>query len=109
MTASAGSRGGLVDALIAGQRDPEVLAELAKGRMRTKIPQLQGVLAGRFKTTTACCAGRCWPHRPGARHRGLPRGAHLRTLDPLRSGGVVARDDPGGGDGPPEGRAILGG
>lgn len=38
----------MIDALIGGQRDPQVLAELAKGRMRNKIPQLQDALAGRF-------------------------------------------------------------
>ncbi len=36
------------DALIAGQRDPHVLAEMAKGRMRSKIPALQDAMAGRF-------------------------------------------------------------
>jgi transposase len=38
----------MIDALIAGQRDPEVLAEMAKGKMRRKIPQLQDALVGRF-------------------------------------------------------------
>ena len=38
----------MIDALIAGQRDPAVLAEMAKGRMRAKIPQLEDALAGRF-------------------------------------------------------------
>lgn len=38
----------MIDALIAGQRDPEVLADMAKGRMRSKIPQLQDAMAGRF-------------------------------------------------------------
>jgi len=38
----------MIDALIAGQRDPAVLAEMAKGRMRQKIPQLTDALAGRF-------------------------------------------------------------
>lgn len=38
----------MIEALIAGQRDPEVLAELAKGRMRSKIHALQDALAGRF-------------------------------------------------------------
>lgn len=38
----------MIDALIAGQRDPAVLAEMAKGRMRTKIPELKDALAGRF-------------------------------------------------------------
>jgi transposase len=34
--------------LIAGERDPVVLADLAKRRMRSRIPQLQRALAGRF-------------------------------------------------------------
>jgi len=40
----------MIDALIAGQRDPEVLAEMAKGRMRSKIPELKDALAGRFNS-----------------------------------------------------------
>ena len=38
----------MIDALIAGQRDSAVLAEMAKGRMRSKIPELRDALAGRF-------------------------------------------------------------
>ncbi len=38
----------MIDALIAGQRDPAVLAEMSKGRMRSKIPELKDALAGRF-------------------------------------------------------------
>jgi transposase len=38
----------MIDALISGQRDTAVLAEMAKGRMRSKIPELQDALAGRF-------------------------------------------------------------
>lgn len=38
----------MIDALIAGERDPEVLADLAKKRMRAKIPELQRALVGRF-------------------------------------------------------------
>jgi len=38
----------MIDALIGGQRDPEALAEMAKGRMRSKIPQLRDAMAGRF-------------------------------------------------------------
>ncbi len=38
----------MIDALIAGQRDPDVLAEMARGRMRSKIPELKDALAGRF-------------------------------------------------------------
>jgi transposase len=38
----------MVEALIAGERDPEVLAGLAKGRMRAKHAALVEALAGRF-------------------------------------------------------------
>lgn len=40
----------MLEALCAGEADPEVLAELARGRMRAKIPQLQEALEGRFRT-----------------------------------------------------------
>ena len=40
----------MLEALIAGVRDPEVLAEMARARMRQKIPQLQKALAStRFR------------------------------------------------------------
>lgn len=38
----------MLRALIAGERDPEVLAELAKGLLRKKIPELREALTGRF-------------------------------------------------------------
>ncbi len=38
----------MLEALIAGERDPEVLADLAKARLRTKIPALREALVGRF-------------------------------------------------------------
>jgi transposase len=39
----------MLDALVSGTRDPEVLAELAKGTLRKKIPELERALAGEFK------------------------------------------------------------
>jgi len=39
----------MMAALIAGQRDPTVLAELARARMRTKIPVLQEAFVGHFE------------------------------------------------------------
>lgn len=39
----------MVEALIAGERDGAVLAELAKGKMRPKRPALAEALAGRFQ------------------------------------------------------------
>ena len=38
----------MIEALIAGERDPATLADLARGRMRTKIPELTMACAGRF-------------------------------------------------------------
>ena len=38
----------MLTALVAGERDPRVLAELAKGRLRAKLPQLRQALRGRF-------------------------------------------------------------
>ena len=38
----------MLKALVAGERDPQVLAELAKGRLRVKIPDLRRALRGRF-------------------------------------------------------------
>ena len=39
----------IIDALLAGVSDPEVLAELAKGRLRSKVPALRQALAGEFR------------------------------------------------------------
>src|SRR5688500_17543326 len=36
----------MLAALIAGERDPKILAELARSRMRTKIPRLEEAFAG---------------------------------------------------------------
>ncbi len=38
----------MLDALIAGERDPAALADLAKRRLRSKIPELTEALTGRF-------------------------------------------------------------
>jgi len=39
----------MLTALVGGERDPMVLAELAKGRLRVKIPQLREAMRGRFR------------------------------------------------------------
>jgi transposase len=52
----------MLEALVAGTHDPEVLAALAKGRLRTKLPALREALAGRFRTDiTGCWSLRSWP------------------------------------------------
>lgn len=40
----------MLEALVAGTHDPEVLAELAKGRLRRKLPELREALIGRFRS-----------------------------------------------------------
>jgi transposase len=39
----------MLEALTAAERDPQVLAELAKGKLRNKIPELTEALTGRFR------------------------------------------------------------
>ena len=39
----------MLDALLGGQGDPEVLAELARGRLRSKLPDLRKALDGRVQ------------------------------------------------------------
>ena len=38
----------MLDALVAGERDPNILADMAKRRLRSKIPELTEALTGRF-------------------------------------------------------------
>ena len=42
----------MLEALIGGITDPEVLAELARGRLRSKIPALKEALEGHFSAHT---------------------------------------------------------
>ena len=39
----------MLDALVGGERDPQVLAELARGRLRAKLPELRLALDGRLR------------------------------------------------------------
>ena len=53
---------GMLAALVDGERDPDVLAELAKGRLRRKIPALRQALRGRFTDHHALLIGMCLEH-----------------------------------------------
>lgn len=66
----------MIEALIAGERDPRVLANLARGTMRNKIPDLAMACAGRF-----------------ADHHALLARMHLDHIDHLTSmiGGLDER------------------
>lgn len=52
----------IIEALIAGERDPVVLAEMAKGRMRAKIPALTEALSGHFGAHHAIVCRRIIDH-----------------------------------------------
>jgi hypothetical protein len=47
----------MLQALVAGTRDPAVLAELARGKLRQKLPALRQALAGRFGAHHALLVG----------------------------------------------------
>lgn len=47
----------MLEALIQGERDPEVLAGLARGTLRSKVPELIEALTGRFNEHHAFMAG----------------------------------------------------
>jgi transposase len=52
----------MLAALVAGERDPQVLAELAKGKLRNKIPALRQALRGRFRDHHAVLIGLALDH-----------------------------------------------
>jgi transposase len=43
----------MLQALVDGERDPERLAQLAKGKLRAKIPMLNEAMRGRFQSRHA--------------------------------------------------------
>jgi transposase len=59
----------MLTAMIDGEQDPLVLADLAKGKLRRKIPDLAQALTGHFDVNHAgwparCCGGWSWSSRP---------------------------------------------
>jgi transposase len=52
----------MLDALVDGTTDPEVLADLARGRLRVKIPALREALEGRFEAHHALVIGAILAH-----------------------------------------------
>jgi transposase len=52
----------MLDALVSGTTDPEVLADLARGRLRKKIPALREALEGRFDSLHALLIGSILAH-----------------------------------------------
>jgi transposase len=52
----------MLDALVSGTTDPEILAELAQGKLRAKIPALKEALEGRFEPHHALVIGAILAH-----------------------------------------------
>jgi transposase len=52
----------MIEALIAGERDPAALAGLAKGKPRPKIPELTAARHGHFAAHHAIAAARILAH-----------------------------------------------
>jgi transposase len=52
----------MLDALVTGTTDPTVLANLARGKLRTKIPALKEALQGRFDTEHALIVSQILAH-----------------------------------------------
>jgi Transposase len=56
------SRRDMLDALVTGTTDPTVLAELARGKLRAKIPALEEALEGRFDSEHALIVSQILAH-----------------------------------------------
>jgi transposase len=52
----------MLDALVHGTTDADVLADLARGRLRTKLPALRAALTGRFRPHHAFLLGQILAH-----------------------------------------------
>jgi len=52
----------MLEALVAGTTDPELLADLARGRLRAKLPALREALEGRFSAQHALLVGAILAH-----------------------------------------------
>jgi transposase len=52
----------MLQALVGGSHDPELLAELAKGKLRRKLPALREALEGRFRAHHALIVGQILAH-----------------------------------------------
>jgi hypothetical protein len=82
----------MLAALVAGERDPQVLAELAKGKLRNKLPQLRQALRGRLASIMGCWSG--WPLTTRGHLDGAIAALDGR-IDEVIAPFAVARDRPG--------------
>jgi transposase len=75
----------MIEALIAGERDPAVLADMARTRMRSKIPALTEALVGRFADHHAAVARAILDHIDFLDHNIAVLDEQVRArIDPFR-------------------------
>ena len=94
----------IMDHLIAGERDPKVLAQLARAAARRKIPQLEEALEGaEFFTPVHAGLLSAMLARTGQASRDIEQVCQVtgELLAPMRSNCSRWRGCPGGGDAPP--------
>ncbi len=73
----------MMAALIAGERKPQVLAQMARARMRTTIPQLEEAFAGHFTDHHRFLLTRCWPASTGSRADIADLDSQIEARSPL--------------------------
>ena len=70
----------MLAALLAGLDDPEALADLAKGSLRTKLPELQAALTGRIRAHHLYMLGEVLDHIEQLNQRISALDAHIQEL-----------------------------
>jgi transposase len=70
----------MLEALVQGTSDPAVLAELARGRMRAKLPALRQALAGHFRPHHAFLATQILAHLDHLEGTVAALSEHIATL-----------------------------
>ncbi|MGD0085067.1 MAG: IS110 family transposase [Acidimicrobiales bacterium] len=86
----------MIEALIAGERDPAVLAEMAIGRMRNKLPQLTEALAGHFGTHHAVAARQILAHVDFLDESIAAVSVQIETLtEPFKAAKILLTEIPG--------------
>jgi transposase len=88
----------MLAALVAGEGDPTVLAELAKGRLRAKLPALRQALEGRFSAHHALLATHVLSHLDYLDETIAALGAEIETrLAPFADKAELLQTIPGVG------------
>ncbi len=89
----------MLNGLVAGDHDPEALAELARGRLQAKAARAAAGAGGTPAAgTTGCCCGRCWRTLTSWKHRFVEVQAEIEHhLIPFEKAVALAQTLPGRG------------